>query len=79
MKEQNSAALFPKGDKLPNEWFNPKGQVLIVTEGEGFYQKRGKPAQRIKRGDVVIVPENVEHLARSYSDQQNCSYCHYKL
>jgi len=40
---------------------HPKGQVLIVTEGEGFYREKGKPAQTIKKGDVVNIPENVEH------------------
>ncbi len=96
MIEQNDTSLFPKGDKLSNEWFSgdaflhpllakgqrddfalgsvtfesgartnwhthPKGQVLIVTEGQGFYQERGKPAQPIKKGDIVNIPENVEH------------------
>jgi len=40
---------------------HPKGQVLIVTEGEGFYQEKGKPAQSIKKGDVVNIPENTQH------------------
>lgn len=40
---------------------HPKGQVLIVTEGEGFYQEKGKAAQSIKRGDVINIPEGVEH------------------
>lgn len=40
---------------------HPKGQVLIVTEGKGFYQQKGKPAQPIKKGDVINIPENVEH------------------
>ena len=40
---------------------HPKGQVLIVTEGEGLYQEKGKPAQRIKKGDVINIPEGVEH------------------
>ncbi len=40
---------------------HPKGQVLIVTEGEGWYQEKGKPAQPIKKGDVVNIPENIEH------------------
>lgn len=40
---------------------HPKGQVLIVIEGEGIYQEKGKPAQHLKRGDVVNIPENVEH------------------
>lgn len=37
------------------------GQVLIVTQGEGFYQERGKETQRIKKGDVVNIPADVEH------------------
>lgn len=40
---------------------HPKGQVLIVTEGEGFYQEKGKPARTLRKGDVVNIPENVEH------------------
>jgi quercetin dioxygenase-like cupin family protein len=40
---------------------HPKGQVLIVTEGQGWYQEKGKPAQVIKKGDVVNIPENIEH------------------
>lgn len=40
---------------------HPKGQVLIVIDGDGIYQEKGKPAQSIKAGDVVKVPENTEH------------------
>jgi quercetin dioxygenase-like cupin family protein len=40
---------------------HPKGQVLIVIEGEGFYQEKGKPAQKIRKGDVINIPENTEH------------------
>ncbi len=40
---------------------HPKGQVLIVIEGEGFYQEKGKTAQSIKKGDVLNIPENTEH------------------
>lgn len=40
---------------------HPKGQVLLVIEGNGLYQEKGKPAQAIKKGDVVNIPENIEH------------------
>lgn len=40
---------------------HPKGQVLIVIEGEGFYQEKGASARKIVKGDVVNIPENVEH------------------
>lgn len=40
---------------------HPIGQVLLVTSGEGFYQERGKAARRLKAGDVVCIPKDVEH------------------
>jgi quercetin dioxygenase-like cupin family protein len=40
---------------------HPRGQVLIVTEGEGFYQEKGKCARALKKGDIVNIPENTEH------------------
>jgi len=93
---QDNNSLFPKGDKLSNEYFtgnaflkpllakdnhnnfamgsvtfepnartiwhtHPKGQVLIVIAGNGFYQEKGKKAQALKKGDVVTIPKNVEH------------------
>ncbi|MBA4275820.1 cupin domain-containing protein [Flavobacterium sp.] len=96
MTTENNTSLFPKGEKLTNDWFtgnaylqlllakdknnnfvmgsvtfkpgartnwhkHPKGQVLIVTEGQGLYQEKGKAAQIIKKGDVINIPENVEH------------------
>jgi quercetin dioxygenase-like cupin family protein len=40
---------------------HPKGQILIILEGEGFYQEKGKPVRAIKKGDVVVAPENTPH------------------
>lgn len=40
---------------------HPKGQVLIVIEGNGFYQQKGNSAKPIKKGDVVNISENVIH------------------
>lgn len=37
------------------------GQILIVTAGRGYYQEWGKPAQKLKAGDVVEIPANVKH------------------
>ncbi len=45
-----------------NHWHtHPGGQVLLVTEGIGYYQERGKPVQLIQKGDVVNIPPDVEH------------------
>nr|WP_319265978.1 cupin domain-containing protein [uncultured Draconibacterium sp.] len=40
---------------------HPKGQVLLVLAGEGFYKAEGEPVQKIKKGDVVNIPPNVNH------------------
>jgi len=40
---------------------HPKGQVLLVIDGNGFYQEKGKPARSISKGDVVNIPEDVVH------------------
>ena len=37
------------------------GQVLVCAEGEGWYQEEGKPAQRLRPGDIVEIPANVKH------------------
>ena len=37
------------------------GQMLIVTAGEGWYQEWGKPALKLKPGDVVNIPAGVKH------------------
>jgi quercetin dioxygenase-like cupin family protein len=96
MADHNTTSIFPKGEKLANDYFtgdaflttlvardknndfsasnvsfdpkartnwhtHPKGQVLLVIDGEGYYQEKGQPARPIKKGDVVNIPENVEH------------------
>ena len=40
---------------------HPKGQILIVTEGHEFYQEKGGTVQIIQTGDVINIPENIEH------------------
>lgn len=37
------------------------GQILLVTDGIGYYQEKGQPARRLTKGDVVRIPPNVEH------------------
>lgn len=40
---------------------HPGGQILMVVEGTGFYQEKGKPRQTIHKGDVVKCPPGVTH------------------
>jgi 4-carboxymuconolactone decarboxylase len=37
------------------------GQILLCTAGYGWYQEEGKPAQALRPGDVVNIPEGVKH------------------
>ncbi|WP_103348109.1 cupin domain-containing protein [Amycolatopsis sp. CA-128772] len=40
---------------------HPLGQVLVVTEGTGYVQRRGGPAQLIRPGDTVRVAAGEWH------------------
>lgn len=40
---------------------HPGGQILLVTNGVGYYQEKGKPARKLQKGDVVAIPPNVVH------------------
>jgi quercetin dioxygenase-like cupin family protein len=46
-----------------NNWHihHKGGQILLCTAGEGWYQEKGKPAQKLKTGDVVNIPAEVNH------------------
>lgn len=45
-----------------NNWHrHPGGQILLVTEGRGWYQEWGAEAREIKAGDVVTIPSDVKH------------------
>ena len=37
------------------------GQLLLCTDGLGWYQEAGKPAQALHPGDVVTIPAGVKH------------------
>lgn len=45
-------------------------QVLIIIEGEGYYQERGKQAIVLKKGDVIKCEKNVEHWHTSTAESK---------
>lgn len=53
-----------------NNWHihHKGGQILIVTQGVGYYQEWGKPAQKLKVGDVVNIPAEVKHWHGATAD-----------
>ncbi|MDB4904448.1 MAG: cupin [Mucilaginibacter sp.] len=37
------------------------GQILLVTDGTGYTQEKGKPIRVVHKGDTIICPPNVAH------------------
>ena len=55
-----ATATFAPGAKL--DWHShPGGQILLITEGVGYYQERGKPRQTVQQGQVIKCLPGVEH------------------
>ena len=52
-----------------NNWHkHPTGQILLVTDGKGYYQEKGKAARPLSKGDVVVIPSQVEHWHGAAAD-----------
>ena len=56
--------------KCRNNWHihHGGGQILIVTDGRGWYQEWGKDAQKLKKGDVVNIPADIKHWHGAAAD-----------
>jgi len=53
-------ATFDPGAKL--DWhIHPAGQILLITEGTGYYQEKGKPRQIVRKGDVIKCAPGIQH------------------
>jgi 4-carboxymuconolactone decarboxylase len=44
-----------------NWHMHPGGQVLLVTDGTGYFQERDKPIEIMRKGDVIKCKAGVEH------------------
>ena len=49
------------------------GQILLATEGEGWYQEEGKPARKLTPGSVVEIPAGVKHW---HGAARDCQFTH---
>ncbi len=53
-------ATYAPGAKL--DWhIHPAGQILLITEGTGYYQEKDKPVQIIHKGDIIKCMPGVAH------------------
>jgi quercetin dioxygenase-like cupin family protein len=53
-------AVYAPGSKL-NWHIHPAGQYLLITEGTGYYQEKGKPGQIVQKGDIIKCLPGVPH------------------
>ncbi len=56
---QTNNVTFEPGAR--SGWHTHGGMIILGTGGTGYYQEEGKPAQIIRKGDVVECPEGVKH------------------
>ncbi len=40
---------------------HPAGQTILVTDGKGLYQEKGKAIRPLNKGDVVLCDPDIEH------------------
>lgn len=62
-------ATFRKNSTL--DWHkHSTPQVLIVIEGEGYYQEKGKDAIVMKKGDIIRCAKDLEHWHTATKENQ---------
>ncbi len=49
---------------------HPGGQILFITEGQGYYQAKGQPAQLLQKGEYVEIPANIVHWHGAAPDSE---------
>ena len=54
-----------------NNWHihHKGGQILLCTDGEGWYQEWGQPARKLHPGDVVYIAPQVKHWHGAAADE----------
>jgi quercetin dioxygenase-like cupin family protein len=67
--------IFEPGAR--NHWHtHPSNQILIVTQGVGYYQEKGSPIREIRVGDVVNVLPGIKHW---HGASPKSSFGHYAI
>lgn len=47
---------------------HPAGQILLVTDGVGYYQEKGQKKITLRKGDVIKCPPNIIHWHGASAD-----------
>ena len=72
--------LTTEGVAISNVTFEPKcrnnwhihhngGQILLITDGEGWYQEWNQPARKLHPGDVVYIAPEIKHWHGATKDE----------
>ncbi len=51
-----------------SSWHRHGGMLLLIIGGKGYYQEEGKPAQILRKGDIVQIPEGTRHWHGATAD-----------
>jgi len=52
-----------------SKWHShPSGQILLVTDGVGYYQEKGQSKKTLRKGDAIKCPPNVAHWHGASAD-----------
>ncbi|GEO06814.1 hypothetical protein AAE02nite_44780 [Adhaeribacter aerolatus] len=50
--------------------YHPGGQILLVTNGKGRYQEKGKPVRELRQGEVIMCEPNIHHWHGAAPDSE---------
>jgi quercetin dioxygenase-like cupin family protein len=66
---QVANVVFEPGAR--NNWHtHPGGQILVATNGIGYYQEKGKAIQLLHAGDVVSIAPGIVHWHGASTDTE---------
>ena len=66
---QNSVGNVTFEPGARSKWHShPAGQILLATDGVGYYQEKGQPKIILRKGDVIKCPPNIPHWHGASSD-----------
>ncbi len=52
-----------------SKWhLHPAGQILLITDGVGYYQEKGQPKKILRKGDAIKCPPNIPHWHGASAD-----------
>lgn len=66
---QVGSVTFEPGART-NWYSHPGGQILLITDGSGYYQEKGSAKRIIRKGEVIQCPPNIPHWHGASKDEK---------